>query len=181
MTDDIRERLSALVDGELTEYEAVGMLDRLNHDVELKQVWERYHLVSDVMRNNFPRVTSVDLVGQVRESLDAEPVAILPMRRRWGRVKPVAGLALAASIAVVAVLTFRGDLGVDGPEGEAIARSDKVQTAPTEQLAGMRWDVDRPDVEQRLNAYLVNHNGHTGNGMGGMLPYARIVAYNGGR
>ena len=45
----------------------------------------------------------------------------------------------------------------------------------------MRWDVDRPDVEQRLNAYLVNHNGHTGTGMSGVMPYARIVAYNGGR
>lgn len=180
MSDDIRERLSALVDGELTEYEAVGMLDRLNHDVELKQVWERYHLVSDVMRNNLPRITSADLVGQVRQSLDAEPVAILPMRRRWIGLKPVAGLALAASIAVVAVLAFRGHLGVEEPDGETIARSAEVQTAPTE-LAGMRWDVDRPDVEQRLNAYLVNHHGHTGNGMGNMLPYARIVAYNGGR
>ena len=181
MSDDIRERLSALVDGELTEYEAVGMLDRLNHDVELKQVWERYHLVSDVMRNNLPGVTSVDLVGQVRQSLDAEPVALLPTRRRRIGLKPLAGLALAASVAVVAVLAFRGQPGLEQPEGEAIARSAEVRTAPTEQLAGMRWDVDRPDVEQRLNDYLVNHNGHTGNGMGSMLPYARIVAYNGGR
>ncbi len=180
MSDDIRERLSALVDGELTEYEAVGMLDRLNHDVALKQVWERYHLVSDVMRNNLPRVTSVDLVGQVRESLDAEPAAIVPMRRRRIDLKPVAGLALAASIAVVAILAFRGQMGAEGPDGDAVASSAGSPAGRTE-LAGMRWDVDRPDVEQRLNAYLVNHNGHTGNGMGGMLPYARIVAYNGGR
>ena len=180
MSDDIRERLSALVDGELTEHEAVGMLDRLNHDVELKQVWERYHLVSDVMRNNLPRVTSVDLVGQVRESLDAEPTTVVPMRRRRIDLKPVAGFALAASIAMVAVLAFRGQMGAEGPEREAIAGNAGVPAGPTE-LAGMRWNVDRPDVEQRLNAYLVNHNGHTGNGMGNMLPYVRIVAYNGGR
>ena len=88
--------------------------------------------------------------------------------------------ALAASIAVVAVLGFRGYLGVGQLGEQTIAQRGEVQSSSTEP-AGMRWTVDRPDVEQRLNAYLVNHNGHTGDGMGGVLPYARIVAYNGGR
>lgn len=175
MSEGIRERLSALVDGELANLEAVEMLDRLSRETELKQLWERYHLVSDVMRNDFPSVARVDLVDRVRQSLDAEPVAIRPARRLPVSLKPVAGLALAASIAVVAVLGFRGYLGAGQLDAQAVAQSAPVE-AP-----GMRWDVDRPGVEQRLNAYLVNHNGRTGNGMGSMRPYARIVAYNGGR
>ena len=180
MNEDVREQLSALVDGELGEPDAVGMLDRLNLDEELKQVWERYHLVSDVIRNDLPLFTSVDLVDRVRQSLDTEPIAFRPPRRVPATLKPVASLALAASIAVVAVLGFRGHLGVGQAGTEMVAHGDSQQAVPA-RAAGMRWDVDRPDVEQRLNAYLVNHHGHTGNGVGSLLPYARIVAYNGGR
>ncbi len=180
MTDDIRERLSALVDGEMKEQEAVSLLDRLNRDPGLKQTWERYHLVSDVMRNNLPPVPSVDLVDRVRRSLHDEPVVLRPAHRDVASLKPVASLALAASIAVVAVLGFRGYLGSPKAPDATVAHAELNQGANADS-AGMRWDVDRPDVEQRLNAYLVNHNGHTGTGMSGVMPYARIVAYNGGR
>ncbi len=179
MSEDIRARLSALVDGELTESDAVRMLNLLNRDAELKQIWERYHLVSDVIRHHLPSITSVDLVERVRQSLDAEPVVFLPSARRAISLKPVASLALAASIAIVAVLGFRGYLGTGHVDNDVVAQTETGQAVPAG--AGMRWDVDRPGVEQRLNTYLVNHHGHTGHGMGSMLPYARIVAYNGGR
>ncbi len=179
MTEDVHEQVSALVDGELAENEAVGLLKQLNHDVNLRHVWERYHLVRDVLSNDLPPLTNIDLVGRVQQSIEAEPIPIRRIRRRSLPVKPLASLALAASVAVVAVVGFRGYLGTVQPDGTALAKTD----APAEstQVAGMRWDVDHPGVEERLNAYLVNHNGHTGNGMSGMLPYARIVAYNGSR
>ncbi len=180
MSDDVREKLSALVDGELSDAEAVHLLDRMSHDNALKDVWERYHLVSDVLRNHLSPVTSVDLVARVRHAIDDEPIILRPPKRTRDPVwKPVAGFALAASVAVVAVLGFRGFSGFDGePVVETVAQRDP---APVVKSVGLRWNVDRPDVEERLNAYLVNHSEHTGSAMRGMMPYARIVVYDAGR
>ena len=60
MSDDVREKLSALVDGELGDDEAVDLLDKMSHDSALKDVWERYHLVSDVLRNHLSPVTPAE-------------------------------------------------------------------------------------------------------------------------
>ncbi len=176
MSEQLREGLSALVDGETDEQEAARLLDRITRDAELKAAWERYHLVSDVLRNDLPLVSGEDLVERVRRSVETEPVMFRPRRPRAVALKPVAGFALAASVAVVAVLGFRGMVGPSGDTDAPVALAgDRPEQT---QLARMRWDVDRPGVEERLNTYLVNHNEHTARGM---LPYARVVAYNADR
>jgi negative regulator of sigma E activity len=42
--------ISALMDGELDEREAQRELARLKEDVELRERWDRFHLVSDALR-----------------------------------------------------------------------------------------------------------------------------------
>jgi len=176
MSEQLREGLSALIDGETGEREAARLLDQITRDAELKAAWERYHFVSDVLRNDLPRVFGEDLVERVRRSIETEPVMFRRRQRPAAVLKPVAGFALAASIAVVAVFGFRGMVGPSGGGDEPVALAGD---APEQtQLAGMRWDVDLPGVEDRLNTYLVNHNEHTARGM---LPYARLVAYNADR
>jgi len=176
MSEQLREGLSALVDGETDEREAARLLDQLTRDAELKAAWERYHLMSDVLRNNPPLVSGEDLVERVRHSIDTEPVMFRPRPPRAAALKPLAGFALAASIAVVAVVGFRA---VVGPSGEGNELAELAADTPEQsQPRGMRWDVDRPGVEERLNTYLVNHSEHTARGM---LPYARVVAYNANR
>jgi sigma-E factor negative regulatory protein RseA len=181
MSDELRERLSALVDGELADVDSVHVLDRIAREPALKAVWERYHLVSDVLRNHLPAVSSFDLVDKVRQAVEAEPVSIRPRRRFHTAVlKPVAGFALAASVAVVAVLGFRG---MSGPDGTSAVETVAQTQAPVSGVGptGLRWDVDRPDVEARLNAYMVNHSEHTVSTLRSMMPYARIIAYDAGR
>ena len=41
----------------------------------------------------------------------------------------------------------------------------------------LQWSDVAPDAEARLNAYLVNHHVYASDGMRGVLPYVRIVAY----
>ncbi len=43
--------------------------------------------------------------------------------------------------------------------------------------SGLQWSGVAPDVEARLNAYLVSHNEYAGDGVRGVLPYVRIVGY----
>ena len=45
-------------------------------------------------------------------------------------------------------------------------------------LTRMTWNDARPAVEERLNGYLLDHSGYLADGVRGMLPYARVVAYD---
>lgn len=126
MSEDIREQLSALMDGELPRDERAFLLRRLEHDAELRGLWTRMHLVRDVMAHR-PGGAPLDLADRVMQTLhaqDAMPVPELLVRRAW---RPFAGLALAASVALAAVLALspRAELAPASPlaDGVATARS----------------------------------------------------------
>ena len=45
--------------------------------------------------------------------------------------------------------------------------------------SGTRWNVQRAELEQRLNNYLLNHMEYAAMGeMQGMLPYSRLAGYD---
>jgi hypothetical protein len=90
-------------------------------------------------------------------------------------LKPLTGLAVAASVATVAVLSLQS-VREDQPAVPAVA------TAPAAADYIRSGDAARPDSRPRtaknLDIYLVNHNEYAVNrGMQGMLPYVRIVSH----
>ena len=51
--------------------------------------------------------------------------------------------------------------------------------AQTAGASGTRWNVQRAELEQRLNNYLLNHMEYATMGdMQGMLPYSRLAGYD---
>jgi hypothetical protein len=50
MSEQLKESLSAVMDGEADEFEIRRVLNEAADDSELRGVWERYHLVSSVIR-----------------------------------------------------------------------------------------------------------------------------------
>ena len=50
MSEQLKESLSAVMDGEADEFEIRRVLNETANDSELRGVWERYHLVRSVMR-----------------------------------------------------------------------------------------------------------------------------------
>ena len=50
MSEQLKESLSAVMDGEADEFEIRRVLNEAADDPELRGVWERYHLVRSVMR-----------------------------------------------------------------------------------------------------------------------------------
>ena len=50
MTDTMTERISALLDSELSSGEQGNTVDQLHRQEELKQTWDRYHLIGDAIR-----------------------------------------------------------------------------------------------------------------------------------
>ena len=193
MSEEKHEALSALVDGELPAEDGPRLLDQVLADLSLKRRWTAYHLIGDVMRKHV--IDQQGLNGRVEQISDAAVSARTSTPRKSGGLRPLAGLALAASVALVAVIGLFALNDRDSVPVEVAANSAGVQISGSPgpesipvvagaagiDLTRMTWNDAGPAVTNRLNGYLVTHNEYLSNGMRGMLPYARIVAYDGGQ
>jgi len=91
-------------------------------------------------------------------------------------LKPVAGAAIAASVAVAVVLVMQPS---GQPEGEQAVVVQAPASDQYRQVAGMRWDVERPHVADHLNQYLVNHNEYAArHGLPAVSAHVRVVSYD---
>ena len=102
MTDRIKEQLSAFLDGELPEAETTLLLKRLERDEDLKGTLSRYSLVGAVMRSDGDMPAARNVAARVRAAIADEPPFGSRRAPRW--LRPAAGLAVAASVALATVL-----------------------------------------------------------------------------
>ena len=197
MNEQQGELTSSLLDGELSRdalQRAVTTMLGAGH--EEKDRFGRYRLIGDVIRGE-SGVLAVSVADRVHEALDEEPVVLAPRRamsRQW--LRPVAGLAVAASVAAAAVvvapqlMTETGtsgqpvQLAVDyrrppmsptlvaaGPTGASAPSGDTVQ-------GDARWQALDKDLEDRLNRLVVEHQEFGGrSGINGPVPHIGFVSY----
>jgi sigma-E factor negative regulatory protein RseA len=178
MKDKIYEQLSALVDDELTEPEQTLLTKRIGSDADLHQRLSRYQLISDTLRNQLPDRIDPAFSARVQTAVmdeSAQTAAIPASHRLAALLKPVAGLAVAASVAVVAVLSLqsvREDAAPLPAVASAPSSTDYIRADTTLE------PIFRPRTDKNLDIYLVNHNEYAINrGMQGMLPYVHIVSH----
>ena len=181
------DKISALMDGELHDIEE--SITKLANDKEMQDVWQRYHLVRDVMKgqaSDFPRL---DISSAVSESLKNEPVILSPIWRRLSPrfvMKQVAGLAVAAAVGTIAVLSVQQTQLVSSDNSViASVTPNSSYQAPSQIQPGQirqvsfttRQKLDEA-VESKLSGYLVNHNEFsTSVRVSGVMPYSRIVSF----
>lgn len=184
MKEEIREQLSALVDDELTDLERPLLLGRLQRDADLRACMGRYQLIGDVLRGGVTQATGLGIASRVQAALQdteatqarLESAEESPSRPLW---KPVMGVAIAASVALVAVLSLQ-NIQQAPQDTPVVARTASDTTPPrvAQVNEAAQWDRIEPQVEQRLNGYLVNHNEFAASrGMQGVTPYVRIVGF----
>ena len=183
MNERLKEQLSAMVDGQLPGHEQELLVTRLTRDQVLAGCWHRYHLISDAIRRQLPEPTVPQLSDRIRKALRDEPSLAAPSTRtRSVWLKSFTGLAVAASVAFIAVLAVR--TAQENSPPELVAGSAPVtQTAavPNEviRLRGMHWDAAAPKVANQLNTYLVNHGEYAvSGGMPSFGPHVQIVGYD---
>lgn len=171
------EQVSALIDGELEGPELEQVLDRVTGDAAQDSSWARYNLISDALHNNLSDPVSMRLHGRVAAALADEPTVLVPTARRapW-RVLPftrhVAGMAVAASVAALAIIGVQSMHSTPEPTTQQVAEAEPPPVV--REGAGARLAHGN---EARLNPYLVNHNEYSvSSGMQGMLPYVRVVS-----
>jgi sigma-E factor negative regulatory protein RseA len=127
MNEELDSQLSAMFDDELAPGECELLARRLSRDAALQARWGRYAAIGAAMRGDLRLHGSVAL--KVNVALAAETALTeVPMARalsgrrtvaRWGR--GIAGAALAASVAALAILWLQG--GDRSRAGILIARA----------------------------------------------------------
>lgn len=167
MSDTHKENMSALMDGELAGPSAVETVDVLIENDELRVHWARYHVVRDVLRHKVDPDAGGDLCKRMRACLADEPLHFPQRRllpRRWREtLKPVAGMALAASVAVVAVLAVR-----DADPGPGQSGFAANQTAAQQQRLAVSAAV--PVTGAAVPAAAVAHVSGHGSGQSDSRP-----------
>lgn len=169
MSQKLREQLSALMDGELDDNEARFLLQRLSGDPELRGIWDRYHrcqsLISASDRADgdcalLERAFSSGVMDAIER--EAQPEPQFGRWRDW--MRPVAGLAVAASVATVALLGLQGErLGGGGETADVVpgpATDRPTWGSPARfQPAAVEGNMspEERDSWQLLNTYRINH------------------------
>lgn len=183
MTINQNELLSALIDGELQGIELEKALQVLATDKMATAQFQRYQRTKDVIQGYGERGLSINLTDRISNALKNEPEFSQQTAHKKAEVinfpkpfwKQMAGMAVAASIgalAVVGVMTQpQNSLVTNTPMAVIDITNDVITVAQT----GVRWTVAEPEVESRLNTYLLDHNEHTGSS--GVFSYARVVSY----
>jgi sigma-E factor negative regulatory protein RseA len=158
MTDQIREQMSALLDGELPQDQVGLLVRRMARDAELKRAFGSYVLAGESLRAPGGVLASTGFAARVSAAIDAgEATEALPQAAavhaptRWRR--PLAATAVAAGAALAAVLLVRPD--AQAPQQFA-ERAGAPDTPPVVALP-VGGASPTPAQNQRLAGYLVTH------------------------
>ncbi|MDJ0794553.1 MAG: sigma-E factor negative regulatory protein [Woeseiaceae bacterium] len=173
MNDAIKMQISAFVDGELPDAEADLLLRRMSQDAELRKQAAEYLEMGRAMRGE----AAVPGIERLQERIAAEledkapdsaEAADDPAPNR--AVRPLVGVALAASVALLAIvgLQFTGSVP-DGPVVDAGSMADTGDSGS--------YTVPAP-VDDELVQYYQSHGATTSelgaNGMNARLVNLRL-------
>jgi sigma-E factor negative regulatory protein RseA len=188
MTEQQRERLSALLDAQFERPDIANEISMLIRQNGSREQWYRYHLIGDAIRQELGPVVDSRLAERIGKRLEQEPVVLAPSalpHKPGSWHKPAAGIAIAASVAVMAVALAPQFINPTSSNRPGEMAATEVLPAQNIYVAedGTRWDMlQKPKVESRLNNYLVNHQEYAPAGnMKGIMPYASFVSYDGGK
>ena len=199
------EQLSAFFDDALNEDERNDFLrDLKQNPVADAEKNFRYNLIADVMRKDVDVTSFMDVSAAVHRAVDAEETyGLAPENTTSGAsrrfdlsswLRPLSGMAIAASVAMVTVVAFRtveiqsvvpaNQLASDTrTQQQTIQSADivPVNADLVRQLRVVSVDGDQPDSAlrtQQLNEYLMNHSGYASqNTVQGMMPYVRVASH----
>ena len=164
MTQKLREQISALCDHELPEGEHELLLRRFTVEKSLRLHWERYHLIGAAMRKELPEVDTRGLADRVMAVLANEPQPQPQPEKFMDKLlRGAAGVAVAASVAVVAIIGIRhGAVHRPGVVPTEIVPSGGVaqgEVSPVEGANAAGWNGEQLPVHAALDDALVDQEG----------------------
>ncbi|MDO8860762.1 sigma-E factor negative regulatory protein [Haliea sp. E1-2-M8] len=193
MTEQLRESLSALMDDEANELEVQRLLGQLGEDEALRQTWVRYNLARSVISGQPVGRVNLDISQQVSAAIAADAKLSAGVWQRLTR--PVASLAVAASVTAVVVLGGQQlyqagdpDAGIAAPvAATGVSAVGFVNSLGAVPLRASYGNQAMPELEpaartayrelarQRMYLYMQEHAEHAAlNSPQGLIPFARV-------
>lgn len=197
MNEQHAELSSALLDGEIDD----GSHDRIVGQLlkappgSLEQ-FARYRLIGDAIRGETPMLAE-GVAQRVSAALADEPVVLAPRGRAARWVRPLTGVALAASVATAALVIAPGMLD---PADDRVAPqmvvspaavaglSPSLVSAPTgrepatatTEAPERKWQAVDEALRDRLNRLVIEHHEFSGRtGINGPVSHIGLVSYEG--
>jgi sigma-E factor negative regulatory protein RseA len=150
MTDPIHEQLSAFLDGELSSAESELLLKRVERDPQLKVLLERYVLAGEALRATAVQARpSREFAARVSAGIasDSAPGRARLHIAQW--LKPVAGGAIAAGVAAVALVSLQTTSQVSTPMATTQVAQETAREASSAQM-----------TNQNASSFVVPTNEH---------------------
>lgn len=176
MSEQLRESLSALMDGEANSFEVRRVLDEVRRDGELRHVWNRWQRVSAALQGGAVRSDS-DLADRVWANLQDGPATAagavqepLGQQRNWGRVTAwVAASAAAVAVIVATNLSTLG--GGEGPSEPQVAAGPEASAPP-------RTLANGPPLQgPNVNVYMLQHMQHKAVNQPDVGAFTKLVTF----
>ena len=165
------EEISQLIDKYTDEETRDSVFDSICSNEPNSKTWAKYHLIGNVMRGEVS-ATGRDLSSSVAESISNEPTVLAPRAIKtdghldkdlW---KPVSMLALAASIALMAVFVLNPVDNGNNNGASNLAAINGSNSISQEQMFANEFDE-----------MLVGHGEFTASsGLNGLVAYAKLVS-----
>ena len=148
MNEAIKMQLSAFIDGELLENEKELLLRRLTQDVRLRQQVAEYLAIGRAMRSEAQIGGINELRDRVAGAIDDKPLEVADVDVDTGSnrmLRPLVGLAVAGSVALIAIFGLRQatDVEVLQPSADTVVDAASFPT--------------QPDADELLRQYRLLH------------------------
>lgn len=198
------EQLSALLDSALDAEQLQAFMQDLKRDpVADAETAQRYRLMGDAMRDEIDQSSFMDISASVSRAIERETAHgaeeastrtsfnLGALLNAW--FKPLAGVSVAASVAVVTLLTFNSinqSPDVAATAQQQMALSTGNSDAPAAQLQRVNPEVARnvrlastvepaqksAQQQKQLNIYMLQHSSYASQAtLQGMMPYVRAA------
>ncbi len=166
----MNEKISLLIDHELTESERHVILGKIMSDDGAIRCWKHYHLIGSAMRNEITS-TGVDLTDRIWSQLEKEPTVLSSGAETRHRIHPaaktwkVSGLfALAASVVLLAVIVLN-------PIQEKPVQSTSLVAERTEPRT-----LEQQQFANDFGVMLAKHGEFSSStGLNGLVVYSKLV------
>ncbi len=202
MSEQLKESISAVMDGEADEFELRRVLDEVGRTPALKQSWETYHMIGAQLRGEqqadalLPVGALQQLADNVWETLGAEAAQSSDPDGAWQ--VPVQGLTSQSPTLVAAEPAAAGTSGgLSARTGLAVAASVALmvmvgffsfqEPQTTQDVAQDTLAIEGPVFQvstqaspmdiQRANAYMLHHVQQTALNKAGVASFSKVVIF----
>ncbi|MBT8139364.1 MAG: sigma-E factor negative regulatory protein [Gammaproteobacteria bacterium] len=201
--DHLDSQLSALIDGELEEFETVALLKKLEHipDTErdvLMSKWSRYQVAREALADECGHAAAPGFAALVTQRLAAEALPAAAVHRGEFRAPMWSRVAVAASVAFAVVIGVQQYQGANtATEPSRVAAVEVLSTPgggnfgavantagvvlPSQSASGVAAVSPAPNskiAEERLRRYLLQHASNAAAQRGhGIAPFARVANF----